>query len=72
MFKIKCRKNGLNSEKRSVANLSKRVFVCEEIKRSENFQDLDVKINNKSLNNKIVSNVNSNSTIINTVDNGDG
>lgn len=68
MFKIKYKKNGLNSEKRSVANLSKRVFLCQEIKYSEKYQDLDIKINRKLLNSKIDYNIDPNSTAI-TMDN---
>ena len=51
MFKINYKKDGLNSEKRSVANLSKRVFLCQEIKYPDT-RDFDIKIN-KTLNNQI-------------------
>jgi len=72
MFKIKYRKNGLNSEKRSVANLSKRVFLCEEIKYSDKFQDLDIRVNRNLLNSKIDYNVDMNAVSIDSTENGTG
>ena len=48
MFKIKYKKSGgLNCEKRNVSNLSNRVFLCQEIKCSEVYKALDIKLNKR-------------------------
>ena len=51
MFKVKHKKAGLNSEKRSIANLSKRVFLCQEIKFSDQYNDINLRIK-KDIDNK--------------------
>ena len=35
MFKIKIKGSGINSEKRSVSNISKKIFLCREIEAEE-------------------------------------
>ena len=46
MFKIKLKNEGINTEKRSVANLSKRVFICKEVRVTEEY---DLKLNKRSI-----------------------
>jgi hypothetical protein len=48
MFKTKYRSNGIGMEKRSVANLSKRVFLCQEIKLSDKFDDIEIRFDRES------------------------
>lgn len=71
MFKIKYRNNGLNTEKRSASNLSKRVFLCQEIKTSEKFNDIEIRINKKLLEKSTVENNDHSDTIQNDNENDD-
>lgn len=45
MFNVKCKKEGINSEKRDIANLSNRIFVCQEIKNHDKYNELDIILN---------------------------
>lgn len=60
MFKIKCKKkNGLNSESRDVSSITKRIFLCQEVKYSDQYKNSDIlfsQIENKEIDISVINN----------------